>query len=170
MVSLVEPRVSRALLDRMEAVVDFALSTMPPPPRLDQGRRSPRRSVTRGVGPSGSRQQTERYCRLPGGLSWLEMCIPKVSFGAQQRSRALRLPAPTAKHTELRSAAGAVGAADRARVGDRAHPLGRRTTRQNDGHRHPDRSAERHIRCARNQQASSALGGMRQGAKWSGAV
>jgi hypothetical protein len=40
------------------------------------------------------------------------------------------LPAPTAKHTETCSAAGAVGAVDRTRVGDQAHPTGRRTTRQ----------------------------------------
>jgi hypothetical protein len=57
--------------------------------------------------------------------------------GVSDLEQARRPPAPTAKHTEPRSAAGAVGAADRTRVGDRAHPLGRRTTRQNDGHRHP---------------------------------
>ena len=30
-------------------------------------------------------------------------------------------------------------------VGDHAHPLGRRTTGQNDGHRHPGSSAYRHV-------------------------
>jgi hypothetical protein len=54
------------------------------------------------------------------------------------------------------SAAGAVGAADRTRVGDQAHPLGRRTTRQNDGGRTPKGSAERirHLR-VRSRSAST---------------
>jgi hypothetical protein len=61
---------------------------------------------------------------------------------------------PDCKATEPRSAAGVVGAADRTRVGDRAHPLGRRTTRQIDGRRHPGRSAERHLR-VRSRSAST---------------
>ena len=46
-------------------------------------------------------------------------------------------------------------------IGDLASPTDFRTTRQNDGRRHPGRSAERHIRCARGQQGhrpSSDLG------------
>ena len=38
---------------------------------------------------------------------------------------------PDCKATEPRSAAGVVVAADRTHASDRAHPLGRRTTRQN---------------------------------------
>ena len=45
------------------------------------------------------------------------------------------------------------------RIGDLASPTGRRTTRQNDGHRDPTSSAERHVRCARELQAPSALAG-----------
>jgi len=60
---------------------------------------------------------------------------------AQQPEQARRPPAPTAKHRETLSAAGAVGAADRTRARDRAHPLGRRTSRQNDGGRPPKGSA-----------------------------
>ena len=47
-----------------------------------------------------------------------------------------------------------MGAADRTRVGDQAHPLGRRTTRQNDGGRTPKGSAERHLR-VRSRPAST---------------
>ncbi len=70
---------------------------------------------------------------------------PLVPLRAQQQEQARRPPAPTAKDAEPHSAAGAVDATGRTRVGDRTHPLGRRTTRQNDGHRHPGRSAERHV-------------------------
>jgi hypothetical protein len=66
-------------------------------------------------------------------------------FRAQQLEQARRPPAPTAKHRESLSAAGAVGAADRTRIGDIASPTDYRTTRQNDDHRHHGRSAERHL-------------------------
>jgi hypothetical protein len=36
--------------------------------------------------------------------------------------------------------------------------LEHRTSRQNDGHRQPDISAERHVGCARVRQAGSVLG------------
>jgi len=68
---------------------------------------------------------------------------------------------PTAKHPEPRSAAGAAGAAERTRVGDRVHPLRRRTTLQNDDRRHPGRSAERHLRVRPRSQALSASGSTR---------
>src|ERR1035437_4998317 len=45
--------------------------------------------------------------------------------------------------------------------GDLASPTDYRTTRQNDGHRHPSSSAERHVRCARDLQALSASGSTR---------
>ena len=66
-----------------------------------------------------------------------------VPFRAQQQEQARGPPVPTATHRESGLAAGAVGAADRTRVGDQTHPLGRRTTRQNDGGRTPKGSAER---------------------------
>jgi hypothetical protein len=86
--------------------------------------------------------------------------VTEVPFRAQQPEQARRPPAPTAKLSRLQSyreplsAAGAVGAADRTRVGDQAHPLGRRTTRQNDGGRTPKGSAERHLR-VRSRSAST---------------
>jgi len=43
------------------------------------------------------------------------------------------------------------------RIGDLASLTDFRTTRQNDGRRHPGRSAERHLRRARVRQACSAL-------------
>ena len=43
----------------------------------------------------------------------------------------------------------------------RPHRLRRGTTRQNDGHRQRGRSAERHVRCARDLLPRSALAGMR---------
>ena len=46
----------------------------------------------------------------------------------------------------------------------RAHPLGHRTTRQNDDRRTPDLSAERHFGNARGLRAFSELGGMRHAA------
>ena len=46
------------------------------------------------------------------------------------------------------------------RIGDLASPTGRRTTRQNDGHRDPTSSAERHLGRARVLEAWSALGGL----------
>jgi hypothetical protein len=65
---------------------------------------------------------------------------------------AKRSPALAALYTELRSAASAVGTADCTRVVDRAHPLGHRITRQNDGRRDPDCSTERHLGSARGRQ------------------
>jgi hypothetical protein len=55
---------------------------------------------------------------------------PRCRSMRSDRSKHGRPPAPTAKHTEPRSPADAVGGADRTRVGDRAHPCGRRTPRQ----------------------------------------
>jgi hypothetical protein len=70
----------------------------------------------------------------------------KCRSGRSNRSKhGGRLPR-LQSYREPLSAAGAVGAADRTRVGDQAHPLGRRTTRQNDGGRTPKGSAERHLR------------------------
>jgi hypothetical protein len=40
------------------------------------------------------------------------------------------------------------------------HPFGRRTARQNDDRRHPGRSAERHLGCARWRQAQPLWGGL----------
>jgi hypothetical protein len=74
---------------------------------------------------------------------------PNVPFRAQQREQASRSRCPSARLTELPSALGAVDAADRTRVGDHAHPAKHRTPCQNDGHRHPTSSAERHVRRAR---------------------
>jgi methyltransferase (TIGR00027 family) len=62
-----------------------------------------------------------------------------------QQEQARRPPAATAKPAKPRSAADTMAASDHTRAGDRAHPLGRRTTRQNDDGRHPGRSAERHV-------------------------
>jgi len=45
-------------------------------------------------------------------------------------------------------------------IGDLASPTEHRMPRQNDDSRHPGRSAERHLRCARDLQASSASGGV----------
>ena len=81
--------------------------------------------------------------------AWTSSPMP---FRAEQQEQERRPPDPTARHTEPRSAAGA-GAADRTRVGDRAHPRGRRTTRQDDGRRLPNLSAERHV-SARSRTAS----------------
>ena len=58
--------------------------------------------------------------------------LTEVPVRAQEQEQARRPPAPTAVRTEPGSAAGAVDAGDRTRVGDQAHPLGRRTTRQNE--------------------------------------
>ena len=46
------------------------------------------------------------------------------------------------------------------RIGDRAHCREHRTTQQNDGRHHPGRSAERHVRCAREQQARRPSAGL----------
>ena len=66
--------------------------------------------------------------------------------GRMQLKQARTPPGLTPEDADPHSAAEAVGAVDRPRIGDRAHPTGRRTTRQNDGLRHPGRSAERHLR------------------------
>jgi hypothetical protein len=79
--------------------------------------------------------------------------VAEVPFRALQQEQGRSPPVPAAKHTGPRSAAGAVGAANRTRVDDRAHPLGRRTTRQNGGPRPRDRSAERHVGIARQDQS-----------------
>ena len=56
-------------------------------------------------------------------------------------------------------------------IGDLASPTDFRTTRQNDGRRHPGRSAERHIRCARGLQARRPSGKLGHAAnRRSGAV
>jgi len=82
------------------------------------------------------------------------MAIPQVSLRAQQQEQARRPPALTATHSEPRSAAGAVDVAERIWVGDLASPTDYRTTRHNDGRRHPGRSAERHVR-VRSRSAST---------------
>ena len=46
----------------------------------------------------------------------------------------------------------------------RPDPLGRRTTCQYDGHRHRNRSAERHVGCAGGRQARSGSGDLEHGA------
>jgi hypothetical protein len=50
------------------------------------------------------------------------------------------------------------------RIGDLASPTDCRTTRQNDGRRHPGRIAERHVGRPRGLQTLSLLGGMRHAA------
>jgi hypothetical protein len=50
-------------------------------------------------------------------------------------------------------------------IGDLASPTDFRTTRQNDGRRHPGRSAERHLGCARGWQARPPSGGLGYAAK-----
>jgi hypothetical protein len=80
---------------------------------------------------------------------------------AQQPEHARRPPAPTAKHREPLSAAGAVGAADRIRVGDHAHPAKYRTPRQNDDRRCRGCSTERILRV--HSRSASTLGVRRCG-------
>ena len=85
-------------------------------------------------------------------------CPQGVVTRAQQQEQVRRPRTPTARHTEPHEAAGAVDAAEHTRVGNQVHPLGRRTTRQNDGLRHPGRSAERHVGSARALQATLGVG------------
>lgn len=80
-----------------------------------------------------------------------------AKIGLDLPRKCLVLGAATGASTQ---AAGAGRKAHRTTLGSRCcgygrtHPLGPRTSRQNDGHRHPGRSAERHVRCARHLQAT----------------
>jgi len=71
-----------------------------------------------------------------------------------QLKQARTPPGLTPEDADPHSTAEAVGAVDRPRTGDRAHPTGRRTRRQNDGHRQCGLSAERHVR-VRSRSAST---------------
>jgi hypothetical protein len=74
------------------------------------------------------------------------------------KGAARRALVPAAKHAELCSAADTVASANHTQVGVRGHPLGCRSTRQNGGRRHPGRSAERHVGCARGRPNHSLAG------------
>ena len=78
---------------------------------------------------------------------------PLCRCGRRNRSKHGRPPAPPEGHAEPRSAAGAVGAADRARSGaerrDRTSAVALQTAAQNGTYA-----------CARVLQACSALGGL----------
>ena len=79
-------------------------------------------------------------------------------FRPQPQEQAGWWPALRTMHSVSLSEAGPKCAAERCRIGNRAHCRERRTTRQNDDRRTPDPGAERHVGRARGKQARPAPG------------
>ena len=96
---------------------------------------------------------TDRKCRIPCGLGAINRLARKCRSGRMATGGSREAASRDCK---------AHGTALGSRFWEcRPHPLGRRTTRQNDGLRHPGRSAERRLGCAPDPQAPSASGGTR---------
>jgi hypothetical protein len=78
---------------------------------------------------------------------------PQVPFRAQQQEQARKARRRWPQSTQNRARHRCCGCG-------RSDEVGPRTSRQNDGRRHPGRSAERHVGCARGRQAHRPSGGL----------